>query len=503
MATPLRELVAEIRLKLNSQDIKKIIKDTKKIGKVVSNNLSKEKISLNFDLDSAKIKDVIGSAKAIGREFDKISNKKPFERVNKGSKNLLGNFGLLRFSVASLAVGLASIAAKRITSAFGGFITDTAKSSRALDSLSISTGISREFLEAFSFAAEGIGVSSDQAKNSLATFTTKIAEARRGSKDAAEAFGLLGVDIFDANGEAFSATEMLSRVSTALSNVSNEQERARLATKIFGGGAASLLPVLSGAEGTVEDWNRSLDALGGRLSSISKKESNDFLRSMRDLDYVLLGLKDSVLKEILPPLNDFVKTLKDLFIANKDIINSRISAFFEDFVTFLKENPDEKIKNVAESIEDIAGAISLLSEAISTLKSVYEFFRPAIDFLVLDRVSDIIKSSSELEKLSPVIKSQFKEATKDLSFDSVINFIKEDLKFFGRTPDFYKNKDSMQPSSSSNSLSINSPANINMNITAQPGEDGTLLAERIRGIIDEAITQSNRNAIESLGFRYG
>lgn len=163
-------------------------------------------------------------------------------------------------------------------------------------------GASTEFISALGYAAEEGGTDIAAMETGLRRLAKFAHDAANGSKDATEAFGSLGVNVRDANGN-LKGTETLFRESaTALAAVENNTTKAALAQKLFGRSGTALLPMLhDGADGLDAAMNRA-DEFGRVWSEIDTRAAEELTDAMLRIKSVANRLWTTIGGALAPAL---------------------------------------------------------------------------------------------------------------------------------------------------------------------------------------------------------
>ncbi len=153
----------------------------------------------------------------------------------------------------NLAAGFASRLISELSELPGKFIDLVRSSIDAADhlnDLSQKTGIAVETLGGFGFAASQSGSSLDSAAAAIGKLNKTIAEAAAGSKQAAEPFKQMGIDIRDSvTGNLKTADQVMYEVAQRFQLYEDGPNKAALAMRLFGKSGADLIPMLNeGAE---------------------------------------------------------------------------------------------------------------------------------------------------------------------------------------------------------------------------------------------------------------
>lgn len=134
-------------------------------------------------------------------------------------------------------------------------------------------GVSAETLQSLKFAAEQTGASFESLQTALIFNAKLTTEAAQGSKQAVEAFRQLGIDA-----KKFADIPMdrrLAVIAEQLASIQNPGDRAALAVKALGRGAADLLPLLNQGAAGLAAWDKQARATNSILSNEQVKALDD------------------------------------------------------------------------------------------------------------------------------------------------------------------------------------------------------------------------------------
>jgi hypothetical protein len=140
--------------------------------------------------------------------------------------------------------------------------------------MSARTGVAVEALSELRYAAEQSGSGAEDLEKGLRTMSRHIVEAARGSKQAQQTLGRLGLTIADLSG--LSPDQQFALIADRLAKIQNPANRATIAMEIFGRSGANLLPLLSsGAEG-IRGLRREANSLGLTMSTEDARAAEAF-----------------------------------------------------------------------------------------------------------------------------------------------------------------------------------------------------------------------------------
>lgn len=210
--------------------------------------------------------------------------------------------------VATLAlIGVTAGLVKGFTKA----TIETAKYADDILTLSKTTGLSTDTLQKFNYAAELVDVSTETANGSMTKMIKSMASANNGSKETAQAFRKLHVEITN-NGQLKDSEQMFYELIDALGGVKNETERDALAMQIFGKSARELNPL-------IEAGSKSLKEFGEEAQKMGYVMDEDTLESFGRLDDAMQrfnnqgkAFKNSIALVMLPVLTGLFEVLNKI-----------------------------------------------------------------------------------------------------------------------------------------------------------------------------------------------
>lgn len=193
------------------------------------------------------------------------------------SAGIANHFG--KIAGAIVGIGAAFIGVRSAAQAFNAAIAMGGK----LNELSARTGETAGNLVILQRAFENAGAGADSVGPTINRLQRAIVEAGQGSKEQAEAFAKLGLNLDDLKSKT--PTEQLQAVGAALSQVGNDSDRSALAMQLLGRSGGELIPLLRamGAEldiarkqlgSTPEVMDRvaaTFDTIGDSFAAIGQK----------------------------------------------------------------------------------------------------------------------------------------------------------------------------------------------------------------------------------------
>lgn len=254
-------------------------------------NKSKERVAelqdIQRQLDEKKVDKNSAEYRELEREIEKAKRQqKDFQK----ELNKLGSVKLKALSEEFKKVGNnlvqagealkgLSTAAAGVDVAIGALAYKSGKAADELNTLASVTGISTDELQKYKAAADLVDVSVETIANSQNKMKKSMLSAQQGSKNTAEAFKTLGVNIEDSNGHLRSQDEVFTEAIAALGKMENETERDALAMQIFGRSARDLNPLI---EDNGETYKKVADIFNKNELSIVDQETIDKANQFQD-----------------------------------------------------------------------------------------------------------------------------------------------------------------------------------------------------------------------------
>ena len=200
-----------------------------------------------------------------------------------------------------------------------GFIKAETASADASAKLGRQLGLTATQIEALQFAEGQTGA--DGFTASLGNLQSRLAEATRGTGRARTALEAYGIQALDADGKARSLTDVLPDIADSMQTMA-EGEQADLARQL-GLSPQSLLLLREGASG-LERLTNQYKELGGGIDQADAESAELFNDTMAELGVVISSIRRTVAIEFLPVAQQLVETIKEWFIANREIVRQRM-----------------------------------------------------------------------------------------------------------------------------------------------------------------------------------
>lgn len=334
----------------------------------------------NMDKSLDEVSDSTGSAAegvtSLGDVLDTVADKLGV-KLPDGISKFTGGLGKIPASTAAAAAGIAAVVAIviKLEKKLMDVTKETAAAAKELEALSLQTSVSTTDLQAFQYAEDFIGVSSDQLADSLKDLTTKMSDAANGNEETAAKFDQLGVSIYDAQDNLRSSYDVFLDVIDGLGEMSNQAERDALAMSLINESAQQLNPLIEQGSGSLKKYAAEAENVGYILS-------NDQLKALTAVDEAqnrLLKSQEAVSKQIsaeyAPYMSDALNETRELIEkVGKALIDSgAVEAFgsiLDSSVSLLEPLGDltaDILPPLGTLLQGIAGTLAWAADTINLI----------------------------------------------------------------------------------------------------------------------------------------
>ena len=168
----------------------------------------------------------------------------------------------------------------------------------ALGKLSTQTQVSVEAIQAYSLAAAKAGLSSEEFAKSLQRLSVSVGKAD-GEKDT-NPFAKLGLSVEEL--KAQNPEQLFESVAEALSSIANNQERAAIASEIFGKSGIRLLPLLNDGADGLRRAREEAEKLGGILKDEDVRNVEQMNDAFTEVGAAVQAIINQVVTKLAPPI---------------------------------------------------------------------------------------------------------------------------------------------------------------------------------------------------------
>lgn len=209
-------------------------------------------------------------------------------------------------SKAGVALSVAGIAA---------YVDSLISAADRMHDLSVRTQTSVEDLGGIGLAAEKSGSSMESMASLIGRMNVKIGQAAGGSGDAAKAFAAMGISVIDSNDKVKSTVTVLGELADKFNTYEEGPAKASLAQKAFSRSYQEVLPLLKLGSAGIQESMDYYKKFGGTTTEVAR-QADEFKDALVDIKFLATQTGRALLIEMLPPLQQVAKALKDFLQTN-------------------------------------------------------------------------------------------------------------------------------------------------------------------------------------------
>lgn len=209
-----------------------------------------------------------------------------------------------------------AIAASATAAAFGlvAMAKDSALAVIETEKLAQMAGVTASEMSVLQFAGQKIGMEFDRTGDVVMDFNERIADARLGNTDAANAFEALNVKIVDSKGNLRDAVSVMSDVADRFSEMEDGATKNLIATRLGGDAFREFIPFLNqGAKGLSEARDEA-ENLGLTLESEAVAAAHNFNDALNVTHITTMAFKNRLLTELMPSVTGVIQEFNSLAV---------------------------------------------------------------------------------------------------------------------------------------------------------------------------------------------
>lgn len=250
---------------------------------------------------------------------DAINKLKESDKRARESSRMFSKMGETAKKVGKVvAVGVAAGA-----TALVGMAQKSAATADAIHKGSQRMGISMKGYQELEYWASQNGLAQDQLEKGVGRLQQRMGLAAGGNEKYAGALEALGINMEDVKNGTLSTEDAFAQSIKSLSEMENEQEKAALASELFGTKLGrDLLPTLQEGSLSLEDAKKKAHEMGMVLSDDSVNAGVKFTDTMDTLKRTLGGFVTRIGAAVIPKSQQFL----DWIIANMPLIKEQTKA---------------------------------------------------------------------------------------------------------------------------------------------------------------------------------
>lgn len=247
-------------------------------------------------------------------------------QFEKGTKQATASLNRFEKSVGGIRTGLGtltkSLATLGVALSVGTVIGATKRAleyAASLGETAQQLGVTTEALQVFRFAGSQVGIKTEEMDILLRKLSDSIAEAGQGSKQQAESFNELGVNVKLANGELKNTDGVLREMAEGFKNMKNEQDLVRVGTDLMGKSGAKAASLLAGGAEGIDEFTKAAHEL---TTVLSDEQIQNADRTADKLDQLSTSLSTRIAGQVA----DNASSIEELANALADLAEQAVSA---------------------------------------------------------------------------------------------------------------------------------------------------------------------------------
>lgn len=305
--------------------------------------------------------------------------KKGFASVTNGLKTL----GRSVFNLKTAIVGAVG------AGGFGALIQSSINAGDELAKTADKLGVTTQALAGLRHAAELTGVSTGTMDMAMQRFTRRAAEAAKGTGEAKGALQELGIDA-----EAIvrlPLDEQMNVVADAMSGVTSQSDRVRLAMKLFDSEGVALVNTLGGGAEALKAMTSEAEHLGltlSRTDTAQMEAANDAITRLRG---VFEGLTNQLGVAFSPIITFVANAFRQAALDSSDfgnigqrVANAVVKAF--GTVRDIMHGVEIVFKSAQVSVLEMANAVG--SKLIPPLQAFIDIYNKIAEFLGMPLITE-------------------------------------------------------------------------------------------------------------------
>lgn len=317
------------------------------------------------DKITAPLRGIFGKVKAASAGIAGALDRTGLPIFANSLKNVGGAIGGVGSAVASSTRKLLGLGATLgITgAALNMFFQGFADATGAIGDTAERTGISRERFQELSFAAKLSGSSAETLGGALQKMQINVGAATAGSKELAQMFKGLGINIKDASGNLKSSDALFDTFVDRISRIKDPSLQAQAAVKIFGKSATELLPLIRGGTAGLTEMAGEAWRLGAVINESAVAEGEKFGDTLDSIHIALSGVGNTIGSALVPQLNRLGTQLINTIVKYRPQI--------EAFATSFAENLPGNIEKVTGFLGKLYAGVKPVIEIFSSLSDTF------------------------------------------------------------------------------------------------------------------------------------
>lgn len=310
-----------------------------------------------------------------------------FGQAATAGQNFAKSIGAVERSIGTVAtrVAVLTTAVAGVTAGFLAFNIAAGRAAEELQNNASAVGLTANEYQKFKFAAEQVGLSTDQFTQAMSVLTDQMQQTKDAVDPAATALGKLGISVTDGFGGLRPAADVLKEFMDRISGMADGTEKTSAVIDIFGRRiGARLVPFLNLGSAGLRDLGNEASRLGAVVSDETLGTLAAFDDSIDKLKATANGARLSLAAVFAPALQQGANALSELIAANEsrliefaNTVQSVVLPIIEDVINAVTGH-DADVK--AQWVIDLRD--NIIEFALATRAAFTDIIIPAFNGLV-------------------------------------------------------------------------------------------------------------------------
>lgn len=241
----------------------------------------------------------------------------------------------------------------------------TAVASHFVD-MSAQIGIAIEPLQQLGYVAQLSGSSIDGLAVGMKRLALNAQAAKDGGDEQRKTFRALGVDVASLLKGTLPLDKAVEQIADTLSKMPDGPKKTALAMKAFGKSGAELIPMLNEGSAGIQKMRQEFIDLGGQIDERTARQLEGFGDETDKVKIVFAGLRNTLVKAVLPALMQLIKTFLTWYKLHKEEITRKLEHAMYALVEVFKAL-GKAIMWIMEVTDNLQGAFEMIAVVIGAL----------------------------------------------------------------------------------------------------------------------------------------
>lgn len=228
-------------------------------------------------------------------------------------------------------------------------------------------GVNADALQRFNYAAKMTDTNVEGMQTALQKMNKGLGEMRVNSGTIVTGLKKLNPELLAQLRTAKDSPEAFLMVAEAMKKSSTAQERAAIATSVFGRAGQDMIPMLLKGKDGISALMAETDKYSGIMSEEAIKASGEFADAMKKTSGVMQSLKNAAITPLLVALTPYLDELVEWINANRVLIKQDIKGFVTGLTQGLKVIIPI-IRDILWLVQNFGGPVLAAVVAFNTLK---------------------------------------------------------------------------------------------------------------------------------------